>query len=187
VNAEAVAGHPGRPPPLGHNRKESVVEKKLIVGGLALLGLVGLAPVSARGEDTSNFGKHVSASSLVNIDMTTDPWPALGVRIEKGKKKHLLKVDAVANEYNLAPTTLAIVVAVNGVDMEPADFSSSQLTTRCDSHCTLSATWWLDLDTAELKHPGVFIKQPLDVTMWAGSPGGPTLGRMSLVATLLKK
>ena len=33
------------------------------------------------------------------------------------------------------------------------------------SRCTLTATWWLDLDAAEVANPGVFINQPLTVTL----------------------
>ena len=163
------------------------MEKKLIVGGFALLGLVALVPASARGDDTSNPGKHVAASSTTSIEMSADPWPALGVRLEKGKRKHLLRVDAFVSEFTVDPAFLFATMTVNGVDMEPSAYNNgSMIFTSCEAYCTLSGTWWLDLDTADLMHPGEFIKVPLNITMRAHSTG-PSNGKMSLIATLVKK
>jgi hypothetical protein len=191
VNAEAVAGHPGRPPPLGHNRKEPVVEKKLIVGGFALLGLVALVPASARGDAMSVPGKRVAAISVSDVDLAMNPAPAVGVQLPKGKRKHMLIVSGVVNEYTNAPATLFASAEVNGVGMEPHGFTIpglSWLSTDCPSHCNISGTWWLDLDVAEKLYPGSFVNQPLNVMFTASSYGGSNvIGKMSLVATLVKK
>ncbi len=59
------------------------------------------------------------------------------------------------------------------------------------SGCTVSGTWWLDLDAAEVAHPGVFIRQPLTITLLGGTVPGAGVpfvpGDASMSAVLEKK
>ena len=48
--------------------------------------------------------------------------------------------------------------------------------------CTTTGTWWLDLDTAEAAHPGMFIGKALTITLMGAETTGN--GDSALSATL---
>jgi hypothetical protein len=78
----------------------------------------------------------------------------------------------------------------NGIDMEPTDGlgDSRIVQTGCQGFCSLSGTWWLDLDLAEQAHPGMFVNAPIDVTLTGQSLYATTQTyKMSVTATLTKK
>jgi hypothetical protein len=37
-------------------------------------------------------------------------------------------------------------------------------------HCSVSGTWWLDIDAAEAATPRVFVKQPLEIELLGSDP-----------------
>ena len=79
---------------------------------------------------------------------------------------------------------------VNGVEMEPGSPNPNFVLQGCGSiPCTLTGTWWLDLDAAELANPGVFINQPLTVTLHGGEgfAAPQTEGRVAMSVRLQKK
>jgi hypothetical protein len=70
-----------------------------------------------------------------------------------------------------APVILVVSVSVNGVSVEPGPgWNTGQ---DCSANnavaCGVSDTRWLDIDAAEAANPGMFIGQPLTVTMSGGA------------------
>ena len=161
----------------------------VVAAGLALLGLVALMPRSARADATSSPGKNAAAASAVNLSVTNVSSP-ITVQLTKGRTKRLLVVHGVISGYASTPgTMLSLAVQVNGVDSEPNDHNYAQIVQDgCHGFCTISGTWWLDLDAMELAHPGQFINVPLDVSLraqtWLGNLDG---AKVSVTATLVKK
>jgi hypothetical protein len=58
---------------------------------------------------------------------------------------------------------------------------------KCNGSCSLSGTWWLDLDAAELANPGMFVNMPLVVILSPGSTNAGIFGTATLTATMQKK
>lgn len=110
--------------------------------------------------------------------------------LQKGLKKTVLRVDATF-VVDVDPTLpgLWLRPKVNGIKID------GPLTlTVCDSaraaNCTISATFWWDLDALEAAHPGEFIGKPLEIMLEGGNMFGSGQGmefQASLAATLVKK
>jgi hypothetical protein len=158
----------------------------MIAGGLALLGVIALAPPSARGSASSSPGKNAAAASLDGVNLKT--FPTVSVQILKGKKKRLLIVTGMFSGYAAAQQSINLGLRVNGIDIEPYDTNNSRIITDfCVGFCTLSGTWWLDLDAAEAAHPGMFNNVPLDVQLRTDSHITDVTGKISVTATMEKK
>ncbi len=154
--------------------------RKGIAAALAFVGLVALGPGAVRADV---IGKTTAATSASGVAFNTNP--AISVTIEKGKKKRMLLVTGIAS----APSTTATVVLwarVNGIEMEPQDGVDSAIGVKCDGACTLTGSWWLDIDAAEAANPGVFVSVPLIVEIEALSSGTMT-GKFSVTASMVKK
>ena len=83
-------------------------------------------------------------------------------------------------------STISGYVTVNGVALQPGLVAQ-----KCAGSCSLSGTWFMDVDTAELANPGLFYyslsnKNPLTVQFVAGANGG-NIGSVALVASIVKK
>jgi hypothetical protein len=104
--------------------------------------------------------------------------------LAQGLKKRVLVVDATMTTGGLAPLApfiASMVANVNGVPMEPVgspfgpimDCGGTGMSPLPPMFgCTLTASFWMDLDQAEAASPGVFIKQPLTVTLSGGNVAG---------------
>jgi hypothetical protein len=104
--------------------------------------------------------------------------------IAKGKRKRVLTVHAMitngpyANPQLPVPVALSLNPLVNGVPMEPTTENTQGAVADCGAFteprvtCTLTGTWWLDLDAAELAHVGTFIGKPLTIELTGGSLAG---------------
>jgi hypothetical protein len=124
----------------------------------------------------------------VFVSATSLPLPAASVvllsgQIAKGKKKRVLTVQAMMTNGASAPSVLPIVLSLqplaNGVAMEPTSGGGAQgavvdcgFSTPPTAACTVTGHWWLDLDAAELAHPGTFIGKPLEITLTGGTLAG---------------
>ncbi len=119
--------------------------------------------------------------------------PLSGV-LRKGSAKTLLHLDVSALVTNGgAVTFVEIHPTLNGVDATPI-FDGSQFNT-CDksqtTHCSVSGTFWWDIDVLEAAHPAAFIGQPLTIELNGGSvftPGAPAVTyEASFTAQIVKK
>jgi hypothetical protein len=111
-----------------------------------------------------------------------------------GKAKRVLVVDATVTSGAAPPAPLPMVLTMaanaNGVPMEPTipwgvvmDCGGSAMSIIAPLvGCTLSATFWLDLDQAETASPGTFIGMPLTVILKGGNAAGA--GGMPVYASM---
>jgi len=134
-----------------------------------------------------NKTRHVStaapillpAGPLGGVLLTTAPAPTL----KKGQKKKVIVVEAtmISGIAGPLPMVLSMAATLNGVLMEPTG-NPFGVATDCGGtgmtplpvmfNCTLSATFWLDLNQAETANPGTFIGKPLIVTLVGGDVAG---------------
>jgi hypothetical protein len=163
-------------------------ERRLIVTGLALLGSLALLALPAHADVASSPARTTAARSAVGLDLGGSP--SINVQLYKGKRRTMLVVHGGVAATAFVGAGLDVGVKANGIAMEPTDSvgDSRILQTGCQGYCSLSGTWWLDLDLAEEAHPGMFVNVPIDVTLQGeGLFATSQTYRMSVTATLMKK
>jgi hypothetical protein len=128
--------------------------------------------------------RHVSTAAPILLPagvgvLLTTP----GATLAKGAKKKVIVVEATMTSGipGPLPMVLSMLADVNGVLMEPTG-NPLGVVTDCGGTalgplplmfgCTLSATFWLDLDQAETASPGTFIGMPLTVKLNGGDVAG---------------
>jgi hypothetical protein len=88
----------------------------------------------------------------------------------EGKRRMVLKVDGKV-EAKSGPLVNQISAAlyVNGGLVDGVIHANP-----CPpfSSCTMAATWWLDLDAAEMANPGTIVGQPLNIELGGGLSTG---------------
>jgi len=164
---------------------------RAVVASLALLGLVALAPVPARADAVSSPGKVTAVRSAVGLSVDSSPL-ATTVQLVKGKRRYLLVVTGVLSGYAPTPGTyIGLGATVNGFDFEPFDGNQSRIHQQCagvsGGFCTVSGTWFVDLDAMEAAHPGTFVNLPLSVSLHSQALGSLNQGKVTLTAMLVKK
>ena len=155
-----------------------------------MLGLLGARPARAASTGPGKKSAFESSDFSGGGDIPAGVTPLLTATIVKGKKKNVLVVEAMLSTgASLSSSYLYLRTDVNGYEIEPLSGGSSQVRTDCNGFCTLTAAWWLDLDAAEAAHPGVFINQPLTVTLRGGegSPSPQSQGKVTMSVHLQKK
>src|SRR5262249_43510604 len=140
-------------------------ERRLIVTGLALLGSFALLALPAHADVASSPAKTTAARSADGLDL--GGAPSINVQLYKGKPRTMLVVNGGVAATGFVGGGMTIGVKTNGIAMEPTDIADDSriLQTGCQGFCTLTGTWWLDLDLAEKAHPGMFVNVPIDVTL----------------------
>lgn len=158
------------------------------VTSIALLGLVALMPVPARADAASSPGKVTAVRSAVALTVDSSPVPTT-VQLVKGKRSYLLVVSGMLSGNAATGTLIGLGAKVNGVDFEPIDLNNSRIFQQCAvGFCTITGTWFVDLDAMEAVNPGMFVNMPLSVSLHPQSIGGLlTQGKVTLTATLVKK
>jgi len=112
---------------------------------------------------------------------------------KKGKAKHVLAIEAILRTGGGANAdTLCLQALVNGVAVEPLTGGLFAILSACPAQtdCTLTATFWLDLDAAEAANPGVFVGQPLKIDLQGGdfkADGGGAVFVSTMTARMEKK
>ena len=158
---------------------------------LFMLGVLGAKPARAASTSPGKNSAFESSDFNGSGDIPSGVTALLTATIVKGKKKNVLMVEATLST-GMSPSSSYLYVRtdVNGYEIEPLSGGSSQVLTNCNgTPCTLTAAWWLDLDAAEAAHPGVFIKQPLTVTLRGGegSPSPQLDGKVTMSVRMQKK
>ena len=147
------------------------LQARMAVAALLVAG-VCIDVDSASAANTSPGKKSAFASSDFGGfgDIPGAGPPLLTATIEKGKKRHVLTVEAtLTSGVDLVPGGLTFGVVVNGFDAEPHTVCCGPFYTQaCGTACTHTGSWWLDLDAAEAAHPGVYIGQPLTIQLLGG-------------------
>jgi len=172
------------------------MKNKMILAATLLVALAFAAPPGFSQVSTSP-GKKVAFETAKGVPLPHLPMPVLTATIEKGKKKHVITVDAMVR-LDLPPgvATLSLGADVNGLEMHPTGGmgtwkSALQECPNVGMGCTVTATLIMDLDSAELLSPGSFINQPLTITLMAGDAGpGGGVGQpvdVSMIVRMEKK
>jgi hypothetical protein len=156
-------------------------------------------PGSSPAASTSPGKTGVYASTTAAV-IFGSPATVLTATIEKGKKKRVVEVEVASTVTASPPGAGALIVTatVNGLPiLEPTNAGSTVSTgAAClnpPTGCSVTAQYWLDLDAVEAAHPGVFVKQPLNIAVqagWTGRGGPPdhaVSGVVSLRARFAKK
>jgi hypothetical protein len=162
---------------------------RAVVVSLAVLGLASLAPVPARADAVSSPGKVTAVRSAAGFFVDTTPVKTT-VQLVKGKRRNLLIVNGVlSGSSTVAGTFIGLGVTVNGIHLEPNDATDSRIFQRCEvGFCTVSGTWWVDLDAVETAHPGMFVNMPLSVELQSQAFVSLFLqAKVSITATMVKK
>jgi hypothetical protein len=168
---------------------------KIVVATLTIVALVVIAAVGpdrAFAASTSPGKKSAfESSNFGNGDIPISNVALLDATIAKGKKKHVLVVEAtLSSGFSSVFSYLILGTTVNGVEMEPGRPNPNFVVQGCSGvPCTLTGTWWLDLDAAEAANPGGFINQPLTVTLHGGEgfAAPQSDGRVTMSARMQKK
>lgn len=125
-----------------------------------------------------------STTSGGNVELSTGP--TISVDLQKWRRRYTLVVDAVVRTANATSGSLIATATVNGLALDP----SPSVATVCAGHCFVSARWILDLDQANVDHPGVFTTNgaglPLSITL-QGLLENTEIGSLLLTAKLEKK
>lgn len=168
-------------------RRGFAVAAVLAVASSFLCTVVASAASTSPGKNSA----FVSSSGVLTAYM-----PQATATIVKGKKKTVLAIEASYSDGASYPTApgirvLGMRVAVNGVLAQPNPSAAYVYLTDCGFvdtppvACTVTGTFWLDVDAAELANPGMFVGQPLVVTLEAGDlTNGALVGITPMDASL---
>lgn len=161
--------------------------------------VIALAAVVAATAPAHAFRSEVSGKNLAYLaDRPINPstYPPQTLRIAKGKKGHVVRIDVTVNSF--VGNSLAGVssLTVNGLHAHPkatVDLNSLYVEwplglTPGYPAISLDAVYWLDLDAAENESPGSFYGQPLDITVTlnSGFVSGPSCS-LTVTAEMKKK
>jgi hypothetical protein len=144
------------------------------------------APVTTSPGKTSVF-----ASETAVLDGVGD-MPPLSAQILKAKAHQVLRLDVtVIVDAGATLAGMYTRAQVNGLDMNPGQMASTgQCDTASTLRCSVTGTYWLDIDTAETALPGSFVGQPLNIVVNGGNNAASGSGlpcRSSLSAQMVKK
>lgn len=169
---------------------------------LAMLGLAVLVLASPAAAQVSFDGNKTAFHTTPpgGIPLPPAPGPVLAATLTKGKKGHVVTVEATVTSGLLAPGMpweISMGADLNGMPMDPATTFPDSIVQDCSGAaavlsdgCTVSGAFVIDLDAAEAAAPGCCKKKPLKVTLLAGPGLGPPLGapvEASMVVRMEKK
>jgi hypothetical protein len=164
------------------DRAEFLLTVRLVLVTLLGISVLGINEVAHA--QTPKFWN--SATTPLNIELTTGP--VISVDLQKWRTRYTLVVDAVVRAANATSGSLVATPTVNGLALDP----SPSVATVCNGHCFVSARWVLDLDQANVDHPGVFTSNgtaglPLTISLQGLKDHPPEIGSLLLTAKLEKK
>jgi hypothetical protein len=137
----------------------------------ALGSLLALGSNALPGFAASTSPGKSSAFESGSVSPLGSGFPTLlTATLAKGKKKKVLAIEASLVTGSGAVGILELRANVNGVAVEGGEVNQSCIASV--PHCTLVATWWLDVDVAEAANPGMFVKQALAVELEGGVQAG---------------
>jgi hypothetical protein len=151
-----------------------------------LPALAHAVPVTTSPGKTSVF-----ASETAVLDGIGD-IPVLSAQILKAKAHQVLRVDVtVIVDGSASLAGMYTRAFVNGIDMNPGPLSSTgQCNTASALRCSVTGTYWIDIDTAETQYPGLFVGLPLNIQIYGGNNASSGSGLpcvTSMSAQMVKK
>lgn len=92
--------------------------------------------------------------------------------LRKGTAKTVLRLDVSAT-LQLSPNPIGrflVDASVNGIDASPVlNLQGNACDNTQSIFCSVVGTFWWDIDALEAAHPGMFVGQPLKITVVAGN------------------
>jgi hypothetical protein len=160
-----------------HSPSTDTRGRRSLAAATVLALVVSVSATGVASADSISPGKKAAFVSSTGVLTTYTIQASAG--IEKGKRNTVLAIEASYSDGASYPTVagmrvLGMQVSVNGVYAQPNPFGSYQFLTDCgyvDNDpvaCSVTGTWWIDIDAAELANPGLFVGQPLTVNLIAG-------------------
>ena len=159
-------------------------KQTLLTAALCGALTIVLAAPPAFSQVSTSPGRKAAFETAKGVPLPLVPHPVLTATIVKGKQKHVITVDGMVR-LDLPPgvATLSLGARVDvpcgWLEMHPTGtmgtmWSALQECPNVGMGCTVTGTFILDLDAAELASPGCFINQPLTIRLEAGDagPGG---------------
>jgi hypothetical protein len=161
---------------------------------LAIWLAFGPPLVSAQTVNTSPASRKAVALSSTSFSIPNNPAsaPTFTVTIQKAQKKSLILLQVSLVAHANADATFVLVGRANGIDMEPMGAIPHHCATPTGD-CTISANWWLDVEAADAAHPGLFVNQPVSISVLAAidpptsAPGADGIGNISITAQAVKR
>lgn len=166
--------------------------KNLWTIGTAVALLLTSAP-GAGADATTSPGKNSVMVSSSGLTVGGTLVTLASGTIAKAKPKTVVEVDLTMTDVGNFSYGIGLALVVNGFTniAQPQVVYGYQFT-QCDAsgyyNCTASAHFWLDVDAAELAHPGMIRGLPLVLDLQATSVGNITAqGTATLRATVHRK
>lgn len=156
------------------------------VATCTIMAVVVATASIALGESTSP-GKSSVYATADNIALNTVFYsPIVSATLTKGKKNRVLEIDVTLVDRLGTATALGVGLNVNSTaeGHYPAQRGSCAT---AFAGCTVHALFWVDLDAEELNVPGLYINQPLVISVNGFSMGSDAAVDASLRARLIKK
>ena len=115
--------------------------------------------------------------------------------LSKGIAKTVLRIDISAVVDQMTPMSrLVIQPEVNGLYYTgpPLGLVDNSCDITKSTYCSVTGTFWWDIDALEAAHPGEFVGKPLEILVWAGAFLGGNVGAgskyvVSVSAQVVKK
>jgi hypothetical protein len=154
-----------------------------------ILALVLVAAPDARADETLSPGTNVAYTYLTNLPLTTGYNEVTQVTLSKGKANRIIEADVQVTDTDELADAFASYVSVNGVMMVPQQYNIPVMTdcNHAYANCTMTSSYWADLDELETANPGTFKNQPLIFHIFGITGGSNTNSSLSVRVRMLKK
>ena len=134
------------------------------------LGLgLSFTPLAAAADSTSP-GKASAFESDSFTNLTVGTTTLLTATLAKGKKKTVLLITGTLTTDSGASGGLHLLPTVNGFAVEGQ--TVDEVCAPSTVHCTVTGTWWFDVDASELANPGAVSGVPVEVDLNGGALAG---------------
>jgi len=117
-------------------------------------------------------GKTSGFASEVRNNVAIGTAELASAFIQKGRARTVLAISATLTTLSGTNATFHMFPEVNGV--VPYGSVVNQACVAAVARCTMTGTWWLDVDDTEASNPGEFLNQPLSIVLLGGVLSGAT-------------
>ena len=150
--------------------------------------IVAWLPVCSHAQSTAGGKDNVSHYTFGTLN-SGGSIATTGAQLAKGKAKRILQMQLTLSlSDSSAVPSVFVIVSVNGVRTLPGIMHQQCPAT--SSRCTMTGTFWMDIDAMEAAHPDEFVGEPLDIVVDGGNDvfgGSGLFYEVTLSAQLVKK
>jgi hypothetical protein len=177
------------------HRSRRLLRNLAVVGATAMLSSAAFAAVEsscpAPCTTPPKSALFVRETAGVLLPFNGDLAPLQGM-LRVGTSKTVLRVDAsVTVEVDASVKDFHIYARINERDLSPGNAIRSKTCDNTRSYlCSVTGTFWFDIDALEAAFPGEFVGQPVTISLRGGNFSGAGIGRpyqASFSAKVVKK